>query len=223
MDINDLKQGEKAQFLSIFYRKNGIFIANLLKNINIDPNLITLSSFFIAVVSVLFFIKHQYIIGFILLHISIILDFVDGSYARLKKRTSKSGEFLDNNLDALIDFMVISSLVYSLYTIHPDVLLLMCGLVILSLRFLILILYLYTSSAVGEFVKDRIKDRSNIIRVILMQFVYSRATVFMLLFLSAIAGLLYYGIYLLTLYSILFYIFFFIYLFDLVRKNEKRR
>lgn len=223
MNINDLKQGEKIQFISIFYRKSGIFIAHLIKKININPNLISFFSFFIAVIAVFFFLKYHYVIGFIFLNLSIIFDYVDGSYARLKNKTSKTGEFIDNNLDALVDFIVISSLVYSLYKIHFDELLLICGIIILSLRYLILIIYLYTSSAIGEFVSTKIKDKSNIFKVLLMQFVYSRATIFLLLFLSTITGLLYYGIYLLALYSILFYIFFFIYLFRLVRKNEKHK
>ncbi|MCK4646265.1 MAG: CDP-alcohol phosphatidyltransferase family protein, partial [Candidatus Aminicenantes bacterium] len=75
-----------------------------------SPNHLTLISFFLAVLSGLFFFLGGYlkiVIGGFMAQLSSILDGCDGEIARLKFKQSKFGEYLDRVLDRYADALII--------------------------------------------------------------------------------------------------------------------
>lgn len=83
------------------------FIANLTK---ITPNQITIFSLILGGISALNFLYGNYIWGVIFYYISQILDFVDGSLARLTNRTSVEGKMLDYVVDIFVPIFVVLSI-----------------------------------------------------------------------------------------------------------------
>jgi choline kinase/phosphatidylglycerophosphate synthase len=74
------------------------------------PNLITLASFLLAVASTFLFIQTQLIIGAIMLHLSSVLDGVDGELARLRDNATAFGSLLDSILDRVADISLVVAL-----------------------------------------------------------------------------------------------------------------
>ena len=63
---------------------------------NFNPNFISILSFIFFIGSALFFLKSLFLLGSLCYFIRYVLDHVDGKIARLKKKTSKLGMYLDN-------------------------------------------------------------------------------------------------------------------------------
>jgi len=74
------------------------------------PNLLTLASFLLAMASTFFFVQAQLIVGAILLHLSSILDGVDGELARLRANVTAFGGLLDSILDRVADISLVVAL-----------------------------------------------------------------------------------------------------------------
>jgi len=74
------------------------------------PNLFTIVSFISALTAGLLFLNEQLILGGILVHLSSILDGVDGELARLREKTTMFGRTLDSVLDRLGDVSIILGL-----------------------------------------------------------------------------------------------------------------
>ncbi len=94
-----------------FYRKFSRPTARILYKLNLEPNQVTLLSFILGILSGFIFYYEMFIFGLIVLFISEILDCADGDLARLKKKPSKKGEFLDSFLDRIVEVFVIYGLV----------------------------------------------------------------------------------------------------------------
>jgi CDP-L-myo-inositol myo-inositolphosphotransferase len=108
--IKQLKKPEDDTIPRKFYRKISIWISLKLSRFNIDPNHLTLISFFLAALSGLFFFQGGYlniVIGAFIAQLSWILDLCDGEIARLKFKESKFGEFFDRVLDRYGDALII--------------------------------------------------------------------------------------------------------------------
>lgn len=95
----------------------------------LTPNMVTVTSFLLySLASVLLFIQFPYHLFIVaaLLPISYILDCLDGQLARLTKKSSQIGDYLDKVLDVLKIYIVTLSLSYAVYlqtnTIFPFVL-----------------------------------------------------------------------------------------------------
>jgi len=81
----------------------------------ITPNQVSILSFFVSLISGLFFFLGHAILGGLLIKISSILDGCDGEIARLKDMQSPLGNFIDAILDRYADgFMLLGMLYYSL-------------------------------------------------------------------------------------------------------------
>ena len=76
------------------------------KNLNINPNIVTVISPFIAVVAAYGFAKHMLILGCVAILASGFLDVVDGAVARYHGRASKFGAFLDSTMDRFADAII---------------------------------------------------------------------------------------------------------------------
>jgi phosphatidylglycerophosphate synthase len=89
-----------------FYRKFSKPAARILNKLKLEPNQVTVISFIWGSISGLIFYYKMFIPGLIILFVSEILDCADGDLARLKKKPSKKGEFLDSFLDRVVEVFV---------------------------------------------------------------------------------------------------------------------
>ncbi|NQT80107.1 MAG: CDP-alcohol phosphatidyltransferase family protein [Candidatus Aminicenantes bacterium] len=118
MIIKQLKKPEDGTIPRNFYRKISVLISSKLSHLNINPNQITLTSFFLGALSGLFFFLGGYpkiVIGAFMAQLSWILDLCDGEIARLKFKESKFGEFLDRVLDRYVDGLIILGITFTCF------------------------------------------------------------------------------------------------------------
>ena len=87
----------------------------LAKHLNINPNIVTLISPFIAVVAAWGFTNHLLILGTLAILLSGFLDVVDGAIARYHNRTSKFGAFLDSTMDRFADAIIYIGIIFGGY------------------------------------------------------------------------------------------------------------
>lgn len=87
----------------------------LIKHLNINPNIITIISPFIAIVAAYGFSNHLLIIGTISILFSGFLDVVDGAIARYHNKTSKFGAFLDSTMDRFADAIIYIGIIFGGY------------------------------------------------------------------------------------------------------------
>lgn len=87
----------------------------LAKRLNINPNIVTVISPFLALASAYFFAQHQLIFGALFILLSGFLDVVDGAVARYHNRASKFGAFLDSTMDRFADAIIFIGIIYGGY------------------------------------------------------------------------------------------------------------
>ncbi len=109
-------------------------IAETLSKLNINPNLITLITFFLTSFGVFLIVSGKPLVASVWLIITAPFDAVDGFVARLSGRESKFGAFLDSTLDRITDGVLISSVCW---TFREDEAILLMGLTSLVMSFLI--------------------------------------------------------------------------------------
>ena len=85
------------------------------KRTNINPNIITLTSPLLALVSAVFFGTGNLLGGALFILISGIFDVLDGAIARHKNKASKFGAFLDSTMDRFSDAIIIIGLIWGGY------------------------------------------------------------------------------------------------------------
>lgn len=73
----------------------------------ISPNVITLNAFLIGIACMAAIITRQFYLAIALLWLSGFLDVLDGTVARLQKRTSYAGMYMDLTLDRMVEAAVI--------------------------------------------------------------------------------------------------------------------
>jgi len=88
----------------------------IVKRININPNIITLISPFIAVISAIFFGTGNLLMGSLFILFSGMFDVLDGAIARYHDKTSDFGAFLDSTMDRFADAIIIIGLIWGGYT-----------------------------------------------------------------------------------------------------------
>lgn len=86
------------------------------KRININPNILTLISPFIALISAIFFVKGDLLMGGIFILVSGVFDVFDGAIARYHNKTSDFGAFLDSTMDRISDAILIIGLIVGGFT-----------------------------------------------------------------------------------------------------------
>jgi phosphatidylglycerophosphate synthase len=102
------------------YRKFSKPTARLFYRLGFEPNQVTILSFILGIISALFLSQSMFIIGLIVLFVSEVLDCADGDLARMKKKVSKRGEFMDSLLDRIVEVF----LFYGLILTNPSQLML---------------------------------------------------------------------------------------------------
>ena len=102
------------------YRKFSKPTARLFYRLGFEPNQVTIFSFILGIISALFLSQSMFIVGLIVLFVSEVLDCADGDLARMKKKVSKRGEFMDSFLDRIVEVF----LFYGLILTNPSQLML---------------------------------------------------------------------------------------------------
>ncbi len=122
---DDLRVAEKFLERNLIKKEDGIVSRNLNRKISIPiskilvrydvftPNLITLLSFMIGIISGVFFLVKKYILAGILAQISSIIDGCDGEVARIKAMRSSFGAIFDAVLDRYADVFIMASIAIS--------------------------------------------------------------------------------------------------------------
>ena len=135
----------------------------------LTPNLITLFSFITAIVSTLFIITGgtvNFIIAAVLIHLSHVLDCMDGQMARYKKTTSLSGSFFDKLTDQIQVTIWFGSVGYAAYSQSQNVLpvfLAFTGVTFYSLRGYTKYVAIYTEmSRDNEYLEKKSKEASSV-------------------------------------------------------------
>ncbi len=121
IELNEKYNKEKKLnfFVYFFYRPLGILLANSLLATNITPNQVTFFRYFISSISLyMIYINELYTpyfyLGFFIFIFSEILDYVDGSLARLKNQSTNFGTIIDTVSDHFIDGLFFFILVVKL-------------------------------------------------------------------------------------------------------------
>lgn len=84
------------------------------RRVEVNPNLVSLLSLILCFISAFTLIKGYLLLGGVLAQVASVLDGVDGEIARLFRRSSKLGSFLDSLMDRMSDVALISGLTLSL-------------------------------------------------------------------------------------------------------------
>ena len=82
------------------------------RNLNINPNIVTVISPFVAVVAAYGYAHHLLILGTIAILFSGLLDVIDGAVARYHNRSSKFGAFLDSTMDRFADAIIYIGIIF---------------------------------------------------------------------------------------------------------------
>lgn len=85
------------------------------RNLNINPNIVTVISPFIAILAAYGFANHLLILGCIAILLSGLLDVIDGAVARYHNRSSKFGAFLDSTMDRFADAIIYIGIIFGGY------------------------------------------------------------------------------------------------------------
>lgn len=83
--------------------------------ININPNIITIVSPFVALLSAYCFGENMLILGAAFILLSGFLDVVDGAVARFHGRSSRFGAFLDSTVDRIADGIIYIGIIFGGY------------------------------------------------------------------------------------------------------------
>ena len=87
----------------------------LARNLNINPNIVTVISPFVAILAAYGFANHYLILGCIAILFSGFLDVVDGAVARYYDRASPFGAFLDSTMDRFADAIIYIGIIFGGY------------------------------------------------------------------------------------------------------------
>ena len=87
----------------------------LARNLNINPNIVTVISPFVAALQPMDLQNHNLILGFIAILFSGFLDVVDGAVARYHDRASPFGAFLDSTMDRFADAIIYIGIIFGGY------------------------------------------------------------------------------------------------------------
>lgn len=129
------------QFFSLSFRKLADIGVNLLEHSKITPNQITVVRAIIFLPLIFYlFSKGTYIgniFGVISCALNSLFDVLDGNLARAKFMTSKTGAWLDHNLDKIAVYLVLMGIIIGTYKHTQNNIFLILGIIILFLHALI--------------------------------------------------------------------------------------
>lgn len=113
MKFNKKNTIKYSDFISnYFYQQIAFYITCFLVKTKITPNIVTIISLFVGIISAIFVYYQHFILAILFLNFSFILDCVDGQLARVKKLESDFGMWLDNISDRIVENSIILSIGY---------------------------------------------------------------------------------------------------------------
>lgn len=117
-EIKKLNKEKCGIFETLIHRHISTRITSILVNTKVDPNMVTLFSVILALISAVFFLKADHlslVIGSLFLNLSYVFDCVDGELARYKKLNSNFGAWWDSICDRISECAVFTGLMLGLY------------------------------------------------------------------------------------------------------------
>ncbi|NIO44625.1 MAG: hypothetical protein GTN36_03685 [Candidatus Aenigmarchaeota archaeon] len=130
---------------SSYFNKLGRKIGIMFSKISLSPNQWTGLGLFFVLITLYFIINQEFLIATLLFAFSAFIDMIDGAVARVRKKVTKLGGYLDRVIDRIIEFLIILGLFLNNY---PDF--------IISIKIWLLFLYFgsfmstYTRTAAFE-------------------------------------------------------------------------
>ena len=85
------------------------------RNVNINPNVVTVISPFVALLAAYGFANHMLLLGLVAILLSGFLDVLDGAVARYYNKASKFGAFLDSTMDRFADAIIYIGIIFGGY------------------------------------------------------------------------------------------------------------
>lgn len=82
----------------------------------LSPNQWTTLSLFLAIILFYFLVNQQFLISFVVCVITISSDMIDGAVARVSKRVTKFGAYLDTIVDRFVEFFIVFGFLFVGYT-----------------------------------------------------------------------------------------------------------
>lgn len=104
------------------YYSLSIYITKPILHTSITANQVSLFMIFLGLLSVIFFMEGSYkflLIGLLIYHLSMFLDWVDGEVARCKKQGSLKGAYYDYIYHSVVTPLIIISLAINVYMNNP--------------------------------------------------------------------------------------------------------
>ncbi|MFH1593041.1 MAG: CDP-alcohol phosphatidyltransferase family protein [Candidatus Woesearchaeota archaeon] len=136
----------QGPILKKVFRFLGFNIALLLFKTRITPNQVTILKFLLTIpAAYLFYLSGHLnlILGAAILLISFILDYADGSLARLRKTQSTMGYWIDHATDEVSKFLLFFAITLGLYNKLGDFMVWIFGFLSISAYYMGSLLYLY--------------------------------------------------------------------------------
>jgi len=189
--------------------------------LNFTPNQVTILSGIFGIIGSFLLISDNYLALFfsaILIQLFSILDLVDGDIARIKNLQSKFGMWLDIFFDKLVDFLIIFLAPLGVYLSNGDPNILICGIILMgSVFFNQIIMIVNTTKNYFELSRDsgskliKIKNNKNSnlsfflnsLYFFRKHLTYQHNTFLFLISFFAITDKMLFGIYFLTLHSLI--------------------
>lgn len=109
-------------FTNHLYYPLSIRFVFLIRNTRISPNGLTLCSLFVSLIGCVWFaigMRHDVVIGLVLVQLAYVLDCADGQLARYRQQFSSIGRWLDQISDRVKEFAIYFSLAYGYMRMHP--------------------------------------------------------------------------------------------------------
>lgn len=89
------------------FKKIEVKTGEIFSKFGLSPNHYTLLSIFFAVISFYFLIKIKLILALTFFFFAIFLDFIDGAVARITKRATKKGAYIDTICDRYVEGIIL--------------------------------------------------------------------------------------------------------------------
>ena len=110
-----------------FGKRLSIYITKILLYTPITANHVTLIMLLLGIVGPIFLFNGFFIIGLLLIHLSMFLDFVDGDIARYRKQRKMLGIYIDGVYHVVTNQLMLFGFAYGIYTLYPNKLLIIFG------------------------------------------------------------------------------------------------
>jgi len=135
-----LKENERLSrnIFVLLFRCLGSNLALCLKNTDLTPNHLSIFSLVFSILAAFLLSTAAYwyfVLGALSYQIAVVLDYSDGSLARLKGMSSFYGKWLDYNVDIVREFLIIFGLCWGLCKQNADPAIWIAGIILCSTNF----------------------------------------------------------------------------------------